>query len=48
MLFAAGMATLNLYFALVNGVPLRVSGMDNDGANLRAIRRNPTPCGVLD
>ena len=42
MLFAAGMATLNLYFALVNGVPLRVSGMDNDGANLRAIRRNPT------
>ena len=34
-------AMIGLAFALANGLPLRVNGVDNDGANILAMRRSP-------
>ncbi len=39
--FMVLLAAYNLYSALLNGIPMRVSGLENDAANLRSLRRNP-------
>lgn len=45
--FMALFAAYNLYFALLNGIPMRVSGLENDAANLRSLRRNPAAMRAL-
>lgn len=41
-IYAACMIIVGLYFGILNGVPLRVSGIDNDGMNIRRMKDDPT------
>lgn len=40
-MFFMVMACLGLLFALTNGIPVRMSGIDNDGCNARTLNKNP-------
>ena len=41
-IYAICMLVVGLYFGILNGVPLRVQGIDNDGMNIKNMRRDPT------
>jgi len=40
-IYAACMLAVGLYFGILNGVPLRVQGIDNDGMHIRNMRHDP-------
>ena len=39
--FCILMVAMGLIFAITNGIPMRVGGVDNDGYNARAMRKDP-------
>lgn len=41
-IYAICMLVVGLYFGILNGVPLHVQGIDNDGMNIKNMRRDPT------
>lgn len=41
-IYAICMIVVGLYFGILNGVPLHVQGIDNDGMNIKNMRRDPT------
>ena len=41
-IYAVCMIVVGLYFGILNGVPLHVQGIDNDGMNIKNMRRDPT------
>ena len=41
-IYAICMLVVGLYFGLLNGIPLRVTGIDNDGMNIRRMKNDPT------
>ena len=40
--YAICMMAVGLYFGILNGVPLRVQGIDNDGMHIRRMKHDPT------
>ncbi len=40
--YALCMIAVGLYFGILNGVPLRVQGIDNDGMHIKNMRHDPT------
>ena len=41
-IYAGCMIVVGLYFGILNGVPLRVQGVDNDGMHIKNMRRDET------
>lgn len=41
-IYAVCMIIVGLYFGILNGVPLHVQGIDNDGMNIKNMQKDPT------
>ena len=41
-IYAICMIVVGLYFGILNGVPMRVQGIDNDGMHIKSMRLDPT------
>ena len=41
-IYAICMIVVGLYFGILNGVPLRVQGIDNDGMNIKNMQKDPS------